>query len=211
VQSVYTPNGGYNLKLTTGKWFTPSGRSIHRERKLLDNGDFVEVHPDSLKAADMARPMFKSDAGRVVYGGGGIRPDVIVSGDTLTKAERDFLRAAAPLGPKINKVMQDYALELKGTVPRDFTVPAAWSSELVRRLAADSVKFDAKLEPAGVIFLTHDLATRVTRMSYGDAAAKVRNIAEDKPLSKAIELLQKSATQAQLLALGAQQPAPTRK
>jgi carboxyl-terminal processing protease len=28
VQSVYRLNGGYQLKITTGKWFTPSGRSI---------------------------------------------------------------------------------------------------------------------------------------------------------------------------------------
>ena len=49
VQSVYQLQGGYQLKITTGKWYTPSGRSIHRERTLLANGAFVEVHPDSLK------------------------------------------------------------------------------------------------------------------------------------------------------------------
>ena len=64
VQSVYPLQGGYQLKITTGKWFTPSGRSIHRERTLLANGAFVEVHPDSLKDST-PRPMFKSDAGRV--------------------------------------------------------------------------------------------------------------------------------------------------
>jgi carboxyl-terminal processing protease len=201
VQSVYTLNGGYNLKLTTGKWFTASGRSIHRERKLLPTGEFVEVHPDSLKKESMVRPTFKSDAGRTVYGGGGIRPDVLVAEDTLTTAEREFLRAAAPLGQKINKVLQDYALELKGSVPRDLaTPPAAWTAELMRRLAADSVKLDPKFETTERAFLTRDLAQRATRMAYGDAAAKLRILAEDKPLTKAIELLQKSTTQAQLLA-----------
>src|SRR4051812_45796984 len=48
VQSVFQLNGGYHLKITTGKWYTPSGRSIHRERKLMPGGAFVEVHPDSL-------------------------------------------------------------------------------------------------------------------------------------------------------------------
>ena len=41
--------GGYALKITTGKWFTPSGRSIHRDRKLLPDGRYVEVIPDSLE------------------------------------------------------------------------------------------------------------------------------------------------------------------
>lgn len=210
VQSVYNLSGGYNLKLTTGKWFTPSGRSIHRERKLLDDGSFVEVHPDSL-GANVPRPTFKSDEGRTVYGGGGIRPDVIVPDDSLTTAERDFLRAAAPKVQQINKVLQDYALELKGTMPRDFVTPAAWSTELMRRLAAEGVKLDPKYEAAERTFLTHDLATRVTRMTFGEGAAKVRNLSEDKPLLKAIELLEKSTTQAQLLASAPAQPAPVRK
>jgi carboxyl-terminal processing protease len=198
---VYTLNGGYNLKLTTGKWYTPSGRSIHRERKLLETGEFVEVHPDSLKKESMERPMFKSDAGRVVFGGGGIRPDIMVAEDTLTVAERDFLRAAAPQGQKINKVLQDYALELKGSVPRDMKEPpAAWTTELMRRLSRDSVKLDVKYEPAERAFLTRDLSQRAMRMAYGDAAAKIRILSEDKPLTKAIELLQHSTSLAQLLA-----------
>ncbi len=36
VQGVYTLPDGFALKLTTGKWYTPSGRSIHRDRKIVD-------------------------------------------------------------------------------------------------------------------------------------------------------------------------------
>lgn len=211
VQSVYRLDGGYNLKLTTGKWYTPSGRSIHRERKLLANGDFVEVHPDSLAAAKMERPTYKSDAGRIVYGGGGIRPDVVVTDDTLSTAERNFLRAAAPQGQKINTILQDYALQLKGTVSRDFTPPAAWMTEVFRRMAADSVVLDPKVEAGARAFLERDLATRVARLSFGDAAVKLRTLNEDKPLMKAIELLEKSPTQAQLLAAASPQAEPGRR
>jgi carboxyl-terminal processing protease len=211
VQSVYSLNGGYNLKLTTGKWYTPSGRSIHRERKLLPNGAFVEVHPDSLKSADIVRPTFKSDGGRVVYGGGGIHPDIVVAEDTLTTTERDFLRATAPIFAKFNKAVQDYALALKGTVPRDFTPPPAWTSELMKRLAADSVKLDPKYDATARMFLTRDLANRVARMSFGDGVAKARVLADDKQLVRAIELLQKTTTQAQLLAAAPSPSGPARK
>ncbi|HXT15938.1 MAG TPA: S41 family peptidase [Gemmatimonadaceae bacterium] len=200
VQSVYSLQNGYQLKLTTGKWYTPSGRSIHRERKLLPSGEFVEVHPDSLAAANMTRPMFKSDAGRVVFGGGGIRPDIVVADDTLPAVERDFLRAAAPQGQAINTVVQNYALELKGTVPKNFTTPDAWSTELMRRLGAAGVKLDARYDAGEREFLTRDLTQRVARMSFGDAVAKQRTLNEDHQLLKAVELLQKSTTQAQLLA-----------
>ena len=76
VQTLYPLDGGYALKMTTAKWFTPSGRSIQKERKLDANGNFVEVHPDSMESdsAKKARPTFRSDAGRVVYGGGAITP-----------------------------------------------------------------------------------------------------------------------------------------
>ncbi len=200
VQSVYQLSGGYHLKITTGKWFTPSGRSIHRERELLANGTLVEVHPDSLGTDTTKRPAFKSDGGRIVYGGGGIRPDIVVGDDTLSTEERDFIRAAAPQGQAINTVLQNYALELKGSVTHDFTVPATWSTELMSRLNAAGVKLEPKYQTAERTFLTQDLANRVVRLTFGDAAAKERNLPKDHQLSRAIDLLEHSTTQAQLLA-----------
>src|SRR5205085_8598742 len=96
VQTVYNLDGGYALKLTTAKWFTPSGRSIQKERKLMADGSFVEVHPDSSESdsARKARPTYKSDAGRVVYGGGAVTPDRIVKPDTLTAAEQTLVKAS---------------------------------------------------------------------------------------------------------------------
>ena len=206
VQSVYKLDGGYQLKMTTGKWFTPSGRSIHRERKLLPDGQFVEVHPDSMKAEGMVRPTFKSDVGRTVYGGGGIRPDIIVADDTLATDERSFFISIATKRQEINTVLQDYALELKGTVARGFSVPDAWSGELTRRLDAAKVVIDPKLAAVGTRVLTRDLATRVTRLSFGDAAAKERLLPEDHQLLKAVDLLEHNTTQAQLLAAGTSRP-----
>ena len=50
-----------------------------------------------LKRTDLqditSHPTFKSDGGRTVFGGGGIRPDVVVPDDTITTAEKNFLLA----------------------------------------------------------------------------------------------------------------------
>src|SRR6185503_4687679 len=90
VQSLYSLDGGYSLKLTTGKWYTPAGRSVHRERRIgddgrviegrLEDGRIVQGAPDSAETetSRVKRPRYKSDAGRVVYGGGGIVPDFLV-------------------------------------------------------------------------------------------------------------------------------------
>jgi carboxyl-terminal processing protease len=200
VQSVFPLSDGYHLKITTGKWYTPSGRSIHRERKLMANGAFVEVHPDSIKGDSARRPKFKSDGGRTVYGGGGIRPDLLVADDTLATAERDFLRATAPQFQAVNAVLQDYALELKGSVEKGFAIPPTWAPELIHRLQAAKVKIDPKHDAAARTFLTRDLANRVARLSFGEAAAKERTLPADHQLTRAIELLKIATTQTQLLA-----------
>jgi len=85
-------------------------------------------------------------------------------------------------------------------VARDFTPPADWSNEVIRRLAAADVKFDSKMDAAARRFLTRDLANRVARISFGDAVAKARTASDDHQLAKALQLLGSSTTQAQLLA-----------
>ena len=108
--------------------------------------------------------------------------------------------AATPEGQAINTVIQNYAVELKGTVPKNFTVPRQWTTELMRRLAAADVKLDVKFDTVEKRILTRDLVQRVARMSFGDAAAKLRALNEDHQLERAIDLLERSATQTQLLA-----------
>jgi carboxyl-terminal processing protease len=199
VQSVFQLQGGYQLKLTTGKWFTPSGRSIHRDRKLLPNGAFVEVNRDTLKD-DTRRPKFKSDAGRVVLGGGGIRPDVMVANDTAATIEREFFRSAAPQAQAINTVLQDYAIELKGTVQQGFTVPQGWTTTVMQRFDAAHVKIEPKYDSVARAYVARDLSNRIARLSFGDAAAKGRTLADDHQLSRAIALLEHAPTQSQLFA-----------
>src|SRR5688572_27178034 len=195
VQSVFPLEGGYALKLTTAKWYTPSGRSIHRDRTVQRAGQIAGTSRDSLSdsAARVARPQFRSDAGRVIYGGGGITPDVIVASDTLTAAEREYLRAAAPKGQVITGVLHDYALELKGRVRADFTVSAAWLAELNRRLAAAGAPVEPRHTQGAAQFYARELERQVARVAFGDAGAKRRELPYDRQMARAIELLQGAA------------------
>ena len=200
VQSVFPLDGGYFLKMTTGKWFTPSGRSIHRERQLLPDGRFVETHPDSLEtdSARKTRPTFQSDAGRTVYGGGGIAPDVIVTDDTLSTVEQQFLRSIAPRGQIVQGTLEGYAFELKGTVKRDFVLSPSWTSEITRRLVQRGVTIEPRFQSAAERLFGRELEHRVARMAFGDAAAKERELRTDRQLSRAMDLLEKAGTQREL-------------
>jgi carboxyl-terminal processing protease len=202
VQSVFPLDGGYALKITTGKWYTPSGRSIHRERTLLADGRFVETKPDSLETETekKAKPKFSSDAGRTVYGGGGITPDLIVADDTLSTKEQDLLKSLAPKAQAFVTVLNQYAFELKSTAPRDFVVTPAWRAELRRRLTAAGVTIEPKYEAAATTLFDRELDRRVARLLLGDAGAKARALADDHQLARAVGLLKSARSQQDLFA-----------
>jgi carboxyl-terminal processing protease len=211
VQSLYSLDGGYSLKITTGKWYTPSGRSINRERRITDDGrvlegrlldgKIVEGSEDSVEteATRARRPQFRTTGGRVVYGGGGIVPDFLVNEDTLTTLESEFLRSVAPKAQQIQVVLQQYSLELRGRVQPGFTLAPEWRTELRRRLSAAGVTIEPKYDSVGTSLLSAELDRRVTRRAFGDAEAKKRTLGDDRALTRAIELLQRSRTQQDLL------------
>ncbi|HET8770246.1 MAG TPA: S41 family peptidase [Gemmatimonadaceae bacterium] len=210
VQSVYRLDGGYAIKLTTGKWYTPSGRSIQKERKLDASGELVEVTPDSLEteASVKGRPEFRSAGGRVVYGGGAITPDVIVPYDTLTTAEQKLARALVPSSQDVYLVLDDYAFTLKGDVKPDFKVTEAMRDEFLDRLVAKGVAVDTAEWEAGESYVDRLLGDRIARRAFGDSTAKRRDVPDDAQLQKALELLRRGRTTAELLALAANSQSP---
>jgi carboxyl-terminal processing protease len=210
VQSVYRLDGGYAIKLTTGKWYTPSGRSIQKERVLDAAGNLVEVHPDSLEteADRRARPIFRSDAGRPVYGGGAITPDVIIPYDTLTTPEQKLARALVPQSQNLYLVLDAYAIELKGAVQPDFRITTEMRNELFTRLGAKGIQLERSEWEAGRRYIDRLIGDRIARRAFGDSTAKRRDVPEDVQLMKALELLRRGRTTAELIALGSAPPAP---
>jgi carboxyl-terminal processing protease len=201
VQGVYNLDGGYALKLTTGKWFTPSGRSIQRPRKFV-NGQFVEETPDTneTNTSKKSRPAFKSDAGRTVYGGGGITPDVIVAEDTLTTPEQAFTKAVAPKGQDFYTVLYDYSTELSKSASPNFAVTPAILNEFYTRLQSKGITVDRKTFDSANRYVTRMLDQRVAHFAFGDSTAKRRDLAFDSPLRKSIDLLEKASSQRDLFA-----------
>ena len=76
VQNVFTLSDGAGLTLTTGHYYTPSGRLIQREYAGKSFYDYYLKRGD--KAAVERTETRQTDSGRTVFGGGGIDPDVEV-------------------------------------------------------------------------------------------------------------------------------------
>lgn len=70
VQTVLYPSITTAIKLTTAKYYTPSGRSI---QGLIYHHDGFEL---TSVPADSTKEIFHTVGGRLVYGGGGIQPDI---------------------------------------------------------------------------------------------------------------------------------------
>lgn len=90
VQRPFNLPDGSQIRLTTSRYYTPSGRCI---QKPWDDGldsyynDYMKryqhkelITPDSIKFPDSLK--YTTSNGRIVYGGGGIMPDVFVPIDT---------------------------------------------------------------------------------------------------------------------------------
>ncbi len=90
VQEPFILNDGSELRLTVARYYTPLGRSIQKpydhgrdayDEEVMErfqNGEVI--HGDS--SMKHPGPVYKTPAGRLVYGGGGITPDVFVGFDT---------------------------------------------------------------------------------------------------------------------------------
>lgn len=90
---------GYNgkLKLTTSKYYTPSGRCVQAIDYSNRNEDgSVGVVPDSLKKE------FKTRLGRSVYDGGGITPDTVIKGVSYSRPALSLV---------LNDILGDYAIK----------------------------------------------------------------------------------------------------
>jgi len=197
VQEIYRLDDGWAMKLTVGKWFTPSGRTIQRERD--DNG----IEKDTLPLAE--RPKFQSDAGRTVYGGGGITPDLNVVQDTVSTQEFQLLRSLGARSTQLYVAVFEEARELKGTVQPGFQVPQAWRDVVYQKINSDSTPVSRAEFDAARPLVDRLLKQRVTSLAFGDSAAYRVIAGEDAPVRTALQLLGRAHTQKDLFALVDQQ------
>ncbi|HEX6748913.1 MAG TPA: S41 family peptidase [Longimicrobium sp.] len=205
VQSLFRLSGGNFLKMTTGKWYTPVGRSIQKPFRPGDAGadadeDSTGAAPDTTSSDTTKRRPYRTDSGRTVFGGGGIVPDLTVR-DTTTLAERTFITTVSKKASTFNDVVMRYALEYNRRTPNltpTFQVTPAMRQELYQRLRAAGVEVTPEQYAGAQRWLDRQLANQIVIARFGQQAAAQRNDVDDKVLQEAVRLLQASPNQAAL-------------
>ncbi len=203
VQTMIPLEDGWLLKMTTGRWYTPSGRSIHRPRPYED-GHFVseDSAPLGRTAAEIraGRPVVRSDAGRILYGGGGIVPDVVVPMDTLSSAQQHLMAALQAHAGMARAILYAVARDVKATVTAQFTPQAEWRAMYVARLRIAGITLNPALMDSAGTFVDDLIAERIANIAFGDSAAFRRSVIHDAQFQRALALLDQAPDVQSLLA-----------
>ncbi len=196
---------GPKLKLTTAKYYTPSGRCIQKDEQLKDGalasaddeeGDTPAL-PDSMKT-NKPKPEYHTEMGRVVFGGGGITPDVELD-------EVKFPRMVEDLESKqlFFKYAVKYAAKHSGA-PAKYAITPAIREDFVQLLKFEKFDYDADSLQAAQRFVDTGLRRELARRYANDEEAYRVAIEDDDQVRSAAALFEKAPTLPKLLALASE-------
>ena len=184
---------GSAVRLTTARYFTPTGRSIQKPyskngdkdyrrdyQKRISSGELL--NKDSIKVIDSLQ--FKTPKGKLVYGGGGIIPDVFVAVDTTSYMSNFYFNS-------INNFAFDY-VDNKRTALSKWTIDT-----FVKDFDKDETIFDTYLssikDRVNPSFKTKKslnkyLKASIANVLFGDVGFYRIIHQDDKMLQKVLEL-----------------------
>jgi carboxyl-terminal processing protease len=189
VQSVYRISEGAGLALTTGRYFTPSGRMIQRPW----DGAFDEYLTYTLRdqtgeREHSAAQLKYTDAGRKVYGGGGIEPDKFFAGPVQGFNPTRFGRSLYARGAFANYA-EHYTAEgdtrmaaaalARKHVARGFAVTDATVADFKSYLQGEKVKIDEESFNKDVDFIKAMIHYEIDVALFGISEAQKNLIAVD--------------------------------
>ena len=198
VQTVVNLPFGRKLRITTGSWHTPLGRSLHRERD--PGGNPLPENLDTLSAV-------RTPDGRMLQSGGGIFPDLMVEADTIGLIERELISTAndreVPLATREAEVSfaRAKALREAGQPP---SVDDATIQGYISGLEAAGLPAELVNRPEVRSYLRWRLSVGVADRMEDVAAATMARMERDRVLSRAVELMRDAATQSDLFAAAAE-------
>ena len=215
VQTLYPLSGGNYLKMTTARWFTPSGRSIQKPFRTnfaaLTEGA-ISMEGDPVHVVDVTdRETFYTDAGRIVYGGGGITPDITVMPDTLTSTEQIFREELAESELALRDATFRFSVQWVHDHPdlrEDFEITPAIRDAFYNFIVQEKgVEVDRDLFDDAAGWIDWELGIRIAQSAFGEEASLKRTLRRQPQVTKAIALLRQTDTPQDLFALAASERA----
>jgi carboxyl-terminal processing protease len=192
VQTVLPIPGDRRIRITTGSWHTPLGRSLHIPRDA--EGRPIDEETDTF-------PVIATRSGRNLRADGGVYPDLLVRGDTLSTPEQELLIAAARAGVPLNVRIIEFALEeaRKGKAGTGAVeLPPEAVERFIQALGSEGVPAEALEHPDARAYLSW--RTRIAfaeRIEHHHHALEFR-AERDTVLAEALRLLEGVDSQEEL-------------
>ena len=221
VQSLYRLTGGDVLRLTTARWYTPIGRSIHLdpiERRAEDRSDedlsnSVSVSGRLVQPVSIeGRPEFESTGGRMLYGGGGITPDLFVSPETLRPREVGGVQGVSSSGGSFFTALFNFSVAYVSE-RADLSPGFSLSQSDLDAFFASLPEFGAPVDRAefddAERFIRYHLEREIALQAWGDEGEFGQQRVHDRQLTRALEVLAGVQTPERLIvAIGVSEPDP---
>lgn len=204
VQKPYTLTDGSAIRLTIARYFTPVGRSIQRPYEEGRQKYYAEVNEkirkgiysniDSIKLPDSLK--YYTPKGRVVYGGGGIMPDIIISVDTTGNSDylSDLKRINMFNRFALNLLLnhRDSLLNLypdEDSFIENVDVTAQLFSQFIALAKSRGIEGSAKELSISMMKIEQEIMNRLVRLLYGSHAYWKAERQNDNMICKALEII----------------------
>ena len=209
VQRQYDLSDGSAMRVTTSRYYTPSGRLIQKPyeggeyKKMLVNPDEGDNLYHNNDTKDTSRPVFKTMGGRTVYGGGGVTPDFVIGLDTLTEYSVQLRRVNLFL-EYANKYFESNRDNIKSSYSdylkfRDnFQVTPNMLDDFKSLAASKNISFNDEQYNRDLDFITTSIKSIIARDIWGNNGSMAVWLATDKQFEKALTLFPEAEKLAQL-------------
>lgn len=218
VQRQWALGDGSAFRLTIARYYTPTGRLIQRsytgkdkseyEREAFERveqeGDNLEHKKDATAKADSGRPVFHTNSGRVVYGGGGISPDYIVKPPAATESMLNLQRRdmfyqfiATWLDARGQALRSAYGEDVQRFV-KAFAVTDEMLQDFRTFITTKSVKAEEKDLQKDIVFVKARLKAEIARSFWGNNGSYRVILEVDPQFQKAMTLLPEAVKFAKL-------------
>ncbi len=196
LQTTYPLGPEVAIKLTTARWFTPSGRTVQRLP--------IDTAAAQTFLTPPSRPQtFHTDGGRAIADASGIMPDLLVRSLPRSEGERLLTGALGEDMDRFRTTILAYAAELRasGTVTNDsFTITPVMRDSLYRRIEDAAIPLDRPTYDAAEDYVEEQLGCEIAREMFGTESVLRRQARTDRQLQSAVRLLHGARTQRQVLA-----------
>ena len=195
LQTTYPLGEEIAIKLTTARWYTPSGRSVQRPKADSEGA------PGNRTPAQLPQ-VFRSATGRAIPDASGILPDLPVRGVPRSDAERTLLSVLGEDLSLFRAVLSDYAAYVKKTRPprsESFRVTREMRDQVFERLQQNELELDCHTFDIASGYVDEQLGYEITRAVFGAVAEARRRALSDRQMQTAVRLLQRGQTQEQVL------------